>query len=60
MPGCIHLDYKGIRALNHYENGDWYSIFYLKGEPIKRVTWAEGFSFKDVREVIDKEILPFI
>jgi hypothetical protein len=60
MTGSITLNHRGITARSIYDNGDWSTVYYFLGEPVKTVQWADGFSSEQVKKVIDAEILPFL
>jgi len=52
--------YKGIKTIDVFADGHWYTQFYLNGEIIKTVEWAGKFNADDIKLIIDKEIIPFI
>lgn len=52
--------YKGIKTENKWNNGNWYTHFSMGGEIIKTVEWCGSFGDDEIRNVIDKDILPFI
>ena len=58
--GNKHMFYKGIKTENKWNNGNWYTHFSMGGEIIKTVEWRGSFGDDEIRNVIDKDILPFI
>lgn len=53
--------YKGVRSIDRFTNGSWYTDFYLNDEVIKTVEWQNNpFNSDHVKDIIDKYIIPFI